>query len=900
MAKSEKKAEKKAKKSKKVEEEVRVLRTLPKYPNYPEGWPGKANYFPNWKGWQLYEPENGGAPYYENTGIEQGDYPTYIPGSYCEERVGKELGLAAEDNVIGVVGDYGKVWLPIFKSDKYDNIEILFYNLDRELFPLDSKELTKTEQQSDNKKDPGVYHRTRLHPSRAKDGCKYLSPERKQSGESHPFLPPQIVEAWEKGEEIETLVITEGEFKAMKACMCGGHVIGIGGIQMFYNTTTREVYHDVLRLVQDCKVKNLVFLHDGDCTDISEKALKSRDGSGQPDSDLAERPRNFMQSAREFYRIHHQVMPNVKIYWQYINSKAIPGAPKGLDDLLCALPNEQDRIIKEMEDVKCVTAFFHRVNVSAEYQRLSEHFFLDSVKNFYNRHKNEIDPEPTEAGQSKEYHSFLWYGTIYQWDDSKKEVIEILSKDKLCYKRIGTSWYKEVKKPTIGKDKNGNIIMTEILVPWSRQNITDDFGTEVLSKLHKYDGFVNLPSHEDFRKIIRNFYNLYRPLVYQPSDDDLAEHGFPHILSTLEHIFGQDNKGRGLKPGDEGYDESSQFELGCDYMQLLYHQPTQNLPILCLVSNERGTGKTSFLDLTQVMFSDNTVIVGNEQITSNFNTLVAGRLIVGVDESSLADNKKFTEQLKMWSTSKMQSVEGKGKDAYQIENFTKYILCSNNERRFIYASDEEVRFWVRKVPKLPEGTKIGNIKPFYEQEMPAFLAWLNKRAMFYAPDDPKKIDRMYFPPELLHTKWLDELLEAQRPRPEKKMREWLRQWFIDFGKKELLSTADKLQEAIGKTDKKFLTYDLDDLKRYIEENMHVQKFGGGSGKSKRFSYYIVSNWIPQDDKGGEMFTKEKIEGNGRPYQFLAKDFMSLQEYYELFPDERPQGEQKEIEFDRPS
>ena len=887
---------KKEKKAKKVEEEVTVLRTLPKYPNYPEGWPLKTNYFCNWKGWQLYEPEDGGAPFYENTGLEQGDYPTYIPGSYCEERVGKELGLAPEDNVVGVVGNYGKVWLPIFKSDKHDNIEILFYSLDRELFPLDAKELTKTEQQSDNKKDPGFYHRTRLHPSRAKNDCKYLSPERKQSGESHPFLPPQLIEAWEKGEEIETLVITEGEFKAMKACMCGGHVVGIGGIQMFYNTTTREVYHDVLRLVQDCKVKNLVFLHDGDCTDISESALKSRDGAGQPDKDLAQRPRNFMQSAREFYKIHHQVMPKVKIYWQYINSKAIPGAPKGLDDLLNAMPNEQARIIQEMEDVNSVTIFFHRVNMSSEYQRLSEHFFLDSVKNFYGRHKHEIDPEPTD-GQQKQYHSFLWDGTIYQWDDSKKEVVEILSKDKLCYKRIGTSWYKEVKKPTIGKDKNGNIIMTEVLVPWSRQNITDDFGTEVLSKLHKYDGFVNLPSHEDFRKIIRNFYNLYRPLVYQPNDDDLTENGFPRILSTLEHIFGKDNNGRGLKPEDEGYDESSQFELGCDYIQLLYHNPTQNLPILCLVSHERGTGKTSFLDLMQVMFSDNTVIVGNEQITSNFNTLVAGRLIVGVDESSLADNKKFTEQLKMWSTAKMQSVEGKGKDAYQIENFTKYILCSNNERRFIYASDEEVRFWVRKVPKLPENEKIGNIKPFYEQEMPAFLAWLNKRAMFYAPDDPKKIDRMYFPPELLHTKWLDELLETQRPKAEKKMRAWLKQWFIDFGKKELLCTADKLQEAIGKTDKKFMSYDLDDLKTYIEENMHVEKFGGGSGKSKRFKFNIVSNYVsPDASPDSETFTQEKIEGNGRPYQFLAKDFMPLQEYYDLFPDERPKAEQSEIDF----
>jgi hypothetical protein len=396
---------------------------------------------------------------------------------------------------------------------------------------------------------------------------------------------------------------------------------------------------------------------------------------------------------------------------------------------------------------------------------------------------------------------------------------------------------------------------------------------------------------------VQNFYNLYRPLTYQPSEEDLQNHGFPHILSTLEHIFGKDNRGRGLKPKMDGYDENSQFDIGCDYIQLLYQRPTQNLPILCLVSSERKTGKTTLLDLLQVMFSENAVIVGNDQISSNFNTLVAGRLVVGVDESSLADNKKFTENLKMWSTSKTQSVEGKGKDAYQIPNFTKYILCSNNERRFIYASDEEVRFWVRKVPPFKAGERIGNIIPYFEAEMAAFMAWLNQRPLFFAPDDPHEIDRMYFQPEMLHTQWLDELLEAQRPRPEKKMREWLKQWFIDFNKKELLTTADKLQEAIAMTDRKFGTYDLDDLKRYIEENMHVKKFGGGSGKSKRFHFEVVSNFVSSNDKeDSDKVTTQKIIGNGRPYVFEAHMFMSDQEYYDLFPEDRPQAKQTEIEY----
>ena len=364
-----KKAEKAAKADQKVQkkselpDDATIVRVEPKNKFDADKWPSKEKYFRNEVGTVSVKGKDGSdvlaLPKYED-----GDYPMYKKDSYCAERVGGELGLPAQQNMMAVVfPEGGKAWKPIFRSDDKDNIEIAFWNLDRELILLNkTKPEGTTEQMSDNKKHPGYYHRTRLHPSLVKDGIKYISPEKKASRESYPFLPPQIVEAWENGEEIETLVITEGEFKAMKACMCGGHVIGIGGIQMFYNTTTREVYRDVLRIVQDCKVKNLVFLHDGDCTDISEKSLKSRDGSGQPDKDLAERPRNFLNSARDFFRIHHKAMPKVKIYWEYINSKSIPGEPKGLDDLLNALPKDQERIIREMEDVNCITAFFHRAS----------------------------------------------------------------------------------------------------------------------------------------------------------------------------------------------------------------------------------------------------------------------------------------------------------------------------------------------------------------------------------------------------------------------------------------------------------------------------------------------------------------------------------------------------------
>ena len=69
--------------------------------------------------------------------------------------------------------------------------------------------------------------------------------------------------------------------------------------------------------------------------------------------------------------------------------------------------------------------------------------------------------------------------------------------------------------------------------------------------------------------------------------------------------------------------------------------------------------------------------------------------------------------------------------------------------------------------------------------------------------------------------------------------------------------------------------------------MHVEKLGGGSGKSKRFHYDIISAYVPNNDTDSDTPTKRKIVGNGRPYVFKAEAFLTKEEYWALFPDERP-------------
>ena len=208
----------------------------------------------------------------------------------------------------------------------------------------------------------------------------------------------------------------------------------------------------------------------------------------------------------------------------------------------------------------------------------------------------------------------------------------------------------------------------------AKSTIKDDFGADILKAIPKYKAFTNMPSHTNYQQVINNCYNKYSPFTHEPADGDWSTTKF-----FLEHIFGE------------------HYEYGLDYIQILYQHPTQILPILCLVSKENKTGKTTFLDFLKLIFGENACKVGNAELSNEFNSFTATRLVVGVDETFL-EKKTTIEKIKMLSTSNRIAMQRKGVDHEEMWHFAKYILVSNNEDNFIYASDEDVRYWVRKVP----------------------------------------------------------------------------------------------------------------------------------------------------------------------------------------------------------
>jgi len=318
-------------------------------------------------------------------------------------------------------------------------------------------------------------------------------------------------------------------------------------------------------------------------------------------------------------------------------------------------------------------------------------------------------------------------------------------KDSHFYIRVGTTYYKLIERPQISGDKITS------LVKWSRETIVQDHGKKIIYDIPKYDGFCCIPNHLKYQKTIENFYNIYNEIPHQPSISRVSVDEIPFSISFLQHIFG------------------NQVDLGLDYLKILLENPTQILPILCLVSKERATGKTTFLKWMKEIFGRNMTYIKGDSFNSQFNSDWASMLLIAIDEVFF-DRKEITERLKYLSTTNKDKLENKGKDREEIDFFGKFILCSNNEDNFIQIDENEIRFWVLKINpiKLENTEFLQNLI----SEIPQFLSFLIHRK-FHS----QKKSRMWFSPDEIKTKALQKLVFKNGNKLEAKMVELLYEFF---------------------------------------------------------------------------------------------------------------------------
>ncbi len=337
-----------------------------------------------------------------------------------------------------------------------------------------------------------------------------------------------------------------------------------------------------------------------------------------------------------------------------------------------------------------------------------------------------------------------------------------------------------------------------------------------------YNGYCTVPAHIGYAREVNGFYNIYEPISHQPSGGL-----WRHIQILVEHIFGD------------------QYEYGLDYLQLLYLRPMQKLPILLLVSEERNTGKTTFLNFLKSIFEDNATFNTNEDFRCKFNSDWAGKLLVMVDEALLT-RREDSERLKNLSTAKTYKAEAKGKDRDEIGFFAKFVMCSNNERTPVLIDPGETRYWVRKIEPLKHDDT-GFLKHL-RTEIPAFLGFLHRRTLY-----SKEQSRMWFASKILETPALQRIIRSNRNRLEVELIELLRDIMlstetesVSFCLNDILSILTTTNVKAEKSQIRTILQDCWHLKpapnalTYQRWEVNVMQPGGYSSSSRTGRFYTVT------------------------------------------------------------
>ena len=392
------------------------------------------------------------------------------------------------------------------------------------------------------------------------------------------------------------------------------------------------------------------------------------------------------------------------------------------------------------------------------------------------------------------------------------------------YIRVGTEYFKEVLCPLMSGDN------MKSLIKWNKATIIDDFGKDSLKVIKKYETFCTFPSHINYQREINNFYNKYEPLSYCVSEKGDWE----NIKLFLQHLFGK------------------QYELALDYLTILWKYPSQILPILCLVSVERNTGKSTFLKLLKLIFEGNMTINKNEDFRSRFNSDWAGKLIVAVDEV-LLDKKEDSERIKNLSTSNHYKLEGKGVDKAEIEFFGKFILCSNNEENFIKIDDLEIRYWVIKVN--PFAKENPDLLEQMRKEIASFAYHLTHRKI-----ETQRTTRMWFTKEQIYTKALDVLVRGNRTSIEKEIEEFLIDQFCTLELAELYYTTKDLHEQLNLAN---IRVGKNYVSKIITENFKLEP------KNSSYNFYSLDLSTMNNGKWS-VYTENR---KGRFYTFKREEFI---------------------------
>lgn len=347
-----------------------------------------------------------------------------------------------------------------------------------------------------------------------------------------------------------------------------------------------------------------------------------------------------------------------------------------------------------------------------------------------------------------------------------------------------------------------------------KTEVVQDYGKEILNYMPKYSRFVMKPNNVDFKINHDGCYNVYQEFSHTPVPcTDISE--IPWSMAILKHLW---------------TNAEVEWKIALTYMQCLYLHPRVKLPVLCLVSKENATGKTTFANWLQMIFGSNSTSIGTAQLSGSFTDSFGDKNIIVIEETQ-TDDKSFMANLKQFSTAKRINQNKKGMPEYSVDFFGKFIVLSNFEDNFMKITDQDVRYWVLKVPVLTEEMANHGILEDLKAEIPKFLGYLAQ----LPPVDFTR-DRMVFTPKETKTKQLERTRIGGKSGLYEDLKEGFKQYFFDFPDQEQVCFALKdAKELMFKHNSKYMP---SDIKKCITEEIGVAFCPRQCGRYQPPFFYI--------------------------------------------------------------
>jgi phage/plasmid-associated DNA primase len=137
------------------------------------------------------------------------------------------------------------------------------------------------------------------------------------------------------------------------------------------------------------------------------------------------------------------------------------------------------------------------------------------------------------------------------------------------------------------------------------------------------------------------------------------------------------------------------FKWTMSWLALTIQKPWIKAGVMLMIKSKQGAGKQRmFNPLLEIIGEANSLEVNNmDMLTSRFNSHLAGKVLIVIDEALFGGNIKQRSQLKNLITSYIQNIEMKGKDMISIKDFCNLASLTNNsfsapvdenQRRFMY------------------------------------------------------------------------------------------------------------------------------------------------------------------------------------------------------------------------